>query len=155
VTLGADAEAALRELESIRVEDAVPGGPLSFAVFDGAAFDWEAWREEISDAMRKLLSVSGSGPVRTPYAVTFAGWEPRFETVWLGDPGPDAATAHWSAVDAQLSRRLRTLRAITSAVRIAQQIAVIASGGWNPVGAVQAARKLPGAIRAFVDALGE
>lgn len=149
MTAEADAEAALRELEGIRVEAPMAGAPLSFAVFD-----WEAWRDEISEAMQRLLSLLGSGPVRTPYAVTFAGWEPRFETVWLGAPDDTAATAHWAAVDFQLSRRLRTLRAIGSAVRIAQQIAVIASGGWNPVGAVQAARKLPVAIRAFADAVG-
>jgi hypothetical protein len=145
----ADAEAALRELEGIQVEAPAPGAPVSFAVFD-----WDAWRDEISEAMQELVSLLGSGPVRTPYAVTFAGWEPRFETVWLGEPDYSAATTHWAAVDAQLSRRLRTMRAIGSALRIAQQVAIIAAGGWNPVGAVQAARKLPAAIHAFVDALG-
>jgi hypothetical protein len=154
VTPEADAEAALRELEGIRVEAPMAGGPVSFAVFDWGAFDWDAWRDEISDAMQTLLSLLGSGPVRTPYAVTFAGWEPTFETVWLGDPDETAIATHWAAVDAWLSRRQRTLRAIGSAIRIAQQIVVIASGGWNPVGAVQAARKLPAAIRAFVQALG-
>jgi hypothetical protein len=143
-------EAALQALEGITVEPVRPGALAAFGIFD-----WGEWRDELSQSIGSLLAASAGAPVQTAVAVTYTGWQSRFETVWRADIDAVAAAPHWAAVDAQNTRRLQVLRAIAGVVRIATEIATVASAGWNPLGAINAARKLIGSIGDFLNSVGD
>jgi hypothetical protein len=135
----AELDAEIAAMRAIRVEEEV----AEFGVLENARTEVARWLEVLADRVLRMAVVE------TAAAKTSVGWGGDWESCWR--PSREETTAHWRVVSTALAERYRYLEALAVATGVAAAIAQAMVMPMGAPGALRAAIRLEGSLRALVE----